>query len=106
MRLPFRALLIGAALAVVLTAAPAREPRTTVHSFPGPIQPDAGTDIGVDRGGRSVAFAASFRESGDRYDPATTPTVFLWGRRTGSFTGIALLEGGVVGRVPAAFEAG
>ncbi len=38
----------------------------------------------MSRNGRVVAFAASFRENGDRYDPAATPTVFVWDRKTGT----------------------
>jgi hypothetical protein len=80
-----RALLPPAAVlaALAATASPAgREPR--IEAFPGPIQPDPGTRIGASRNGRAVAFEASFRDAGERYDPAATPTVFVWERGPGT----------------------
>jgi hypothetical protein len=59
-------------------------PSASIEPFPGPIQPDPGTGFSSSRRGTAVAFAASFREAGDRYDPAATPTVFLWDRPVGS----------------------
>ena len=83
MRIP--SLLAAAALASsLLVPAPAREPSASVAAFPGPVQPDPGTGFSVDRRGTAAAFAASFREAGDRHDPAATPTVFLWDLRAGS----------------------
>ncbi len=77
--------LFAAALASsLLAAAPAVEPAASVASFPGPVQPDPGTGFSVDRRGTTAAFAASWREAGDRYDPAASPTVFLWDLRAGS----------------------
>jgi hypothetical protein len=70
-----------AALAALAAAAP---PAATPEAFPGPIQPDPGTGFASSRRGYAAVFAASFRESGDRYDPAATPTVFLWDRREGA----------------------
>lgn len=68
----------------LLAAAPAREPSAVPESFPGLVQPDPGTGFSCDRRGTAAAFAASWREAGDRHDPAATPTVFLWDLRAGS----------------------
>jgi len=56
----------------------------SVEALPGPVQPDPGTGFSVSRRGLAVAFAASFRDAGDRFDPAATPTVFLGDLQDGS----------------------
>lgn len=82
---------VAAAALALLTArsSTALDATVAVSAFPGPIQPDAGTAAGPSRDGGAIAFAASFRDAGDRYDPAATPTVFLWDRRDGLLRQVA-----------------
>jgi len=63
----------------------------SVDSFPGPPQPDPGTGFSSTRRGLAAAFAASVREAGDRYDPAASPTVFLWDLHDGVLRQITAL---------------
>ena len=73
-------------LAIALLSVPAipaaRAPG--IAAFPGPVQPDPGARPSVARNGRAVAFEASVRDAGERWDPAADPTVLLWNRRSGS----------------------
>lgn len=85
-------LLAAAALAAsLLAAAPAREPLASPAAFPGAIQPDPRTGFSSSRRGLAAAFAASYRDAGDRYDPSATPTVFLWDLRAGSLRQLTAL---------------
>jgi hypothetical protein len=76
--------LVVALAAFAAASAPGRALRVALSSFPGPPQPDPGTDAAPSRSGRVVAFASSMRANGARFDPAATPTVFLWDRRLGT----------------------
>lgn len=85
-----RAALVPTAAALVLLAASAAGHGTArVASFAGGVQPDPGSRIAASRNGKAVAFEASFREAGTRFDPAADPTVFVWERTTGSLVQVS-----------------
>jgi len=82
---PLRSVCGAAAFLLCVSAAVATRP-PAIDSFPGIVQPDPGTRAAVARNGRAVAFEASVRDAGARWDPAADPTVLLWRRREGSLS--------------------